>query len=379
MDFYKGGESLAFINGKPIYIRSHIETNPKTLSWKSIKGIAREGVISEFLSVGDILKCNHTRLGPLNWQVLNIGSVWTKDGIEHKNALTIGLTKPYGKFMFSAYEALYRNEGTGLPVGQYCFTLPAGYDEEHGGGKTYNFWLNKGKPLPEDGYLTFWWQEGQDASKVKIRLYAPVTNGVENFIDVVPIYEGSGGTPLSETSGWLNDNIEACRVGGNRYATSAVRQLINSTKDAGEVWTPHSDFDRPPDWALTEPGFLNGIDEDFLNAIQPVKIDIYKYKGSEHIEDKVYLLGFEEVNGVDRCLYNPDGATLDYFKGIEPTNEFYDKRVKTYTDGSMAFWWLRSVNPEPNSSYVSIVNANGSLNYVQPFNRNGVVPVCVIY
>ena len=376
-----GGVELAFINGKRIFIRSEIETTPKQLSWKAIKGITQEGVISEFFRVGDILQCQHARLGPLNWQILDIGSVWTYDGVEHKNALTIGLTKPYGKFMFSAYEAFYRNEGTGLPVGQYSFTLPSGYDEEHGGGKTYNFWLNKGKPLPEDGYLTFWWQEGQDASKVKIRLYGPITNGVENFIDVVPVYEGRGGTPLTETSGWINPNIEACRIGNNRYSTSAIKQLINSTEPAGSVWVPKTDFDRPPDWALTEPGFLNGIEEDFLNAIKPTRIDIHKYpEGQDSIAvDKVRLLGFEEVNGVDRLLDNPDGLTLEYFKGIAPTNEFYDKRVKTYYDGSNAFWWLRSVKPEANSSYIAIVNANGSLNYVQPFNRNGVVPVCVIY
>ena len=59
--------------------------------------------------------------------------------------------------------------------------------------------------------------------------------------------------------------------GSNNYKESAIRQLINSDKAAGSVWTPQTNYDRPPNWNTSKAGFLNGLEADFLSAIGKTK------------------------------------------------------------------------------------------------------------
>ena len=60
--------------------------------------------------------------------------------------------------------------------------------------------------------------------------------------------------------------------GYNRWSHSAIRQWLNSDADAGEWWTSQHIGDTAPAQATTTDGFMKGLDEDFLNVVQPVKV-----------------------------------------------------------------------------------------------------------
>lgn len=81
----------------------------------------------------------------------------------------------------------------------------------------------------------------------------------------------------------------------NNYKESAVREWLNSDKVAGSVWTPATNYDRPPSWVSNKAGFMNGMDADFLAVIgKTTKVtcrnNVTDGGGSDTTKDKFFLL-----------------------------------------------------------------------------------------
>ena len=311
-------------------------------------------------------------------------------GIDHdtpadsqfKHSLTLQLHDLYQNIQFDSTEAIYyaREE---LPAGTYNFTLPAGYDTENGGGKTYQFTITK--PVPAAGQIMFPWAYQQQASATKVSTY--VNANASAVIETVSVQEGSEGTPLGTADGTVSDlnHIHRARYGSNNWAESDLRMRLNSSAAPGETWTRQSKFSRKPSWADTESGWLRGVDPDFLSVLGEVKKvtalnTLTDGGGSKTSTEKIFLLSRSEVYGSFENSVD-EGAAYPYYKNYSDfasKNDGNDtNRIKYQSNGTPYYWWLRVPNTG-NASHVRIVYPTGAIHNGNAGSSYGLAPACCI-
>lgn len=323
----------------------------------------------------------------------------TADGT-HKHTMTLQLHDCFANVQFDGTEALYYCE-TALEPGTYYFTLLAGYDTEYGGGKSYQFELQQ--QVPEGGVLTFSWGYQVQASTVKVRSYASVTEA--SPIETVDVVEGTDGIKLTGCN-----HTHRIRYGSNNWANSAIRQFLNSAEVAGTYWQSKTKFDRPPSWAASQNGFMHGIDPSFasvlgtsckvvnLNTVKTLD-DAGKYvdeddagivtvgsrQGVRIIKDKIFLPSYTEVyfgkqtiddKGTSRSV--SIGRPYSYYKRMAPaaTTAALAERIK-YLSGSARIWWVRSAVPSDAHTVYS-VHTSGAYSITRAHNAHGCAPACNI-
>ena len=174
-----------------------------------------------------------------------------------------------------------------------------------------------------------------------------------------------------------------------------MRQHLNSAKAAGQVWTPQTNFDRPPSWVTSTAGFMHGLDPEFVKICADVDLltalntvcDTSSTEGSagtgyETTVDKYFLPSRPEVfGGSDNTSDKGDAwqyysANSDVPGGSSnPNND--SNRIKVNMSGTPYYWWLRSPYVG-NGSSVRNVNPAGSINGSYALNSHGVAPACVI-
>lgn len=311
-------------------------------------------------------------------------------GIDHdtpadsqfKHSLTLQLHDLYQNIQFDSTEAIYyaREE---LPVGTYNFTLPAGYDTENGGGKTYQFTL--AKPVPAAGQIMFPWAYQQQASATKVSTY--VNANASAAIETVSVQEGSEGTSLGTADGTVSDlnHIHRARYGSNNWAESDLRMRLNSSAAPGGTWTRQSKFSHKPSWADTESGFLRGVDPDFLSVLGEVtKVTALNTLtdggGSKTSTEKIFLLSRSEVYGNFENSVD-EGAAYPYYKNYSDfasKNDGNDtNRIKYQSNGTPYYWWLRT--PSTGSAVlVRYVHPTGAVGNGNANNSYGLAPACCI-
>lgn len=344
-------------------------------SWEDVQKIVRMGLASNTFAIGDQLTCQRGST-TLVWDIIGIDHDTPTDK-NFKHSLTLQLHDCLLSLQYDATEALFYAENE-LPAGTYNFTLLAGYDTTYGGGKTYSFTL--ANPVPAGGVIMFPWGYQKQAADTKISTYGSVTS--TTVIESVAVTEGANGTAL-ETVGECN-HTHRIRYGSNNWMQSAMRQYLNSDAAAGSVWTPKTNFDRPPSWATNTAGFLNGLDADFLAVIGEVdKITTLNTLtdggGSETNAEKFFLLSRSEVyggkeNGIlegDAYPYYSETSDLSAAGTGADTN-----RIK-YRNGAAQYWWLRPPITS-NSGGVRVVYATGGVYYNYAYHSYGVAPACCI-
>lgn len=324
--------------------------------WTSLQMVGGKSVVvnhpvfinGTVISVGDELTL------PYRTYTITFRVVDTKDNVLTLETKSVfGSSSDYKSIQFDGTEALYFAE-EGLIAGIYNFTLPAGYEEAYGGGKTYQFTLTQN--VPAGGCLMFPWGYQVQADTVKISSYASLT--ATTAIESVSVMEGSAGTSLGTADGNtpnMNHVQRACYGSGN-YAQSAIRQWLNSSAALGSVWMPQTKFDRPPTWhTSSDPayaGFMNGLDTDFLAIIEPAIIpcrtngifEVNSLDGTEfainqtyNLTDKFFLLSRPEVYGTWDSTSYKDGELLEFYDGLTQT-----ERIKYDAFGAARHAWLRS-------------------------------------
>ncbi len=91
---------------------------------------------------------------------------------------------------------------------------------------------------------------------------------------------------------------QIAQYGWERYATSAVRQWLNSDKEKGTWWTEQNDYDVAPSQHGTYNGFMRGLPDEFLSIIKPVKVETardYRYPSGAsgtYVYDTTYDMFF---------------------------------------------------------------------------------------
>lgn len=360
-------------------------------TWADIQKIVRLGAAPRYFPVGyEFTTHDSTNDTDIIWRVVGYDTIKAADeALTHSMVLETkcvysNSTGSYISMQFDAPETLYYAE-TGLEAGTYNFTLLAGYDTNYGGGKTYSFTLTQ--PVPAGGVIMFPWGYNQQASETKISTYATQTD--TSPIETVDVTEAAEGTNLGTADGnTLNMNhTHRVRYGSNNYAQSAARQWLSSKEAVGNVWKPQTKFDRPPTWANSRAGFVAGLPEDFLAAVQPAIVpcrtnsvyEVNSLDGKEftisqtyNLQDRFFLLSRPEIYGTWDNAEVKDGDALEYYTGLIDA-----ERIKYDPSGSARTCWLRS--PYPGLAYsVRFVNTSGAFNHNGAFNALAAAPACII-
>ena len=365
------------------FLASLVEAQGGTLkptSWANVQALVRAGLHKNVFAIGDQLVCSKGE-GTLTWDIIGIDHDTPADS-QFTHSLTLQLHDCLSSTMqYDAPEALYY-AASGLSAGTYNFTIQSGYDETYGGGKTYQFTLTQ--DVPVGGQLTFGWANNTQAVNAKITSYSGATSTTQ--IEQVSVTEGNGGTSLGTTDG-TNTNvnhIHRVRFGSNNPLQSALRQFLNSDKSAGNVWTPQTNFDRPPAWAGNTAGFMSDLDSDFLAVIGKVNKTtalntVTDGGGSVTLDDKFFLLSRSEVYGGLENNIN-EGSPYPYYKDYSNLSEAGEtadiNRIK-YRNGTAQLWWLRSPYAVAANS-VRGVSTGGIVSQYSPSGVYGVAPACNI-
>lgn len=259
------------------------------LSEKGIQQIVRAGLAQKFFNYGN-----------------QIEQTWKQDDTEaheydmpmdvvafHDAEDQLGSTGPglwlqshwvLPGIQYDASEAIWACKEV-LPAGIYHFTIGQNWGTHVVAGKTYQFTLET--EIPVGGQIvigtasSFYTWGAPDVAVSTWRVYTfSDPKSVTPLDGPLELSEGSAGTDLgtlgnaakyTDEGGALN-NIQRAAYGYNRWSQSAVRQWMNSDKPAGEWWEPQNPFDRPPQQLATLRGMLAGMDESFLEIVQPVKV-----------------------------------------------------------------------------------------------------------
>ena len=352
----------------------------KPTSWAEIQALVRAGLHKNVFAIGDQLVCSKGE-GTLTWDIIGIDHDTPADS-QFTHSLTLQLHDCLSSTMqYDAPEALYY-AASGLSAGTYNFTIQSGYDETYGGGKTYQFTLTQ--DVPVGGQLAFGWANNTQAVNAKITSYSGATSTTQ--IEQVSVTEGSSGTALGTTDGTsTNVNyIHRVRYGSNNPVQSALRQFLNSSASAGNVWTPQTVFDRPPAWAENTAGFMGDIDSDFLAVIGKTnKVTalntVTDGGGSVTLADKFFLLSKSEIYGGLENNIN-EGSPYPYYKDYSNLSEAGEtadiNRIK-YRNGTAQLWWLRSPYAVAANS-VRGVSTGGIVSQYSSSGVYGIAPACNI-
>lgn len=255
-----------------------------------------------------------------------------EDGLELEDGSTVNgmwLQTVYAHLkgvQFSHQQAFYvSNEG--MTAGTYCI----GFDYTWGDkgyvtkGDYWNFSLTK--DVPAGGKLAGFYG-APDQPQTNWRVYVYSADGKTVLETVSTINKGQEGTLLGVMTAYGDENlngIQQMAYGDNRYATSAIRQYLNSDKPKGEWWTAQTKWDIAPDQLSQIDGYLCGMDPELLSVLKPVKVVTYcntvTATGQKQVKDitydKVTLISLEQMYIEPQAA--GEGEAHEYYKELNGT------------------------------------------------------------
>lgn len=131
------------------------------------------------------------------------------------------------------------------------------------------------------------------------------------------------------------NNLDVLRYGYNRYRDSAYRQWLTSAMPRNYWWESTHLGDVAPSQLSTVDGFALGMDSDFLQVINPVKVQVAANTVTDGgvtdvMYDKFWLPSIEEMYGVPQKA-GVEGEYLPYVKSItgleNPSNDANAGRI----------------------------------------------------
>ena len=352
-------------------------------SWNHTQELVHAGLHNKVFHIRDQLTCQKSS-DNLVWDIIGVDHDTPSDP-QYTRSMTLQLHDQFPTAMqFDAPEAFYYCE-EGLAAGTYYFTIDSTYDPTNNDLSAYQFTLTQS--VPAGGQLTFPWTS-EKASAVKVISFASATS--TTVIERVGVSEGTDGQNLGNLTiaGDFSNNLNAIqrvRYGSNNYKESAIRQWLNSSAAAGSVWKPQTKWDRPPAWAATAAGFMNGMDADFLSAIGKTHIitarnTVCDGGGYDEMDDYFFLLSRREVYMGNEVASVIEGKPYPYYSDYSdlsaPDTVNDSNRIK-YRNGTAQYWWLRTPY-SGNGGNVRTVYTTGALSGNGAYLSNGVAPACNI-
>ena len=300
----------------------------------------------------------------IEWDILDYDhdEVYKADGTRAKHTVTIQTHDCINELQYSARQAAFAFPN-GLAAGTYHFTVGAHPWVAGNVGKVLTFTLSSA--IPAGGQLVFNGVYNQTLVGTTVSVFASATETTAS--ETATMTEGSTGTDLGTILRSKTDtinSIDRALSGSNNCLKSPMHQYLNSDKTAGNVWTPQTVFDRPPIWASTIAGFLNGKSNNFISHIGTTKkttgLSNVDGGGTAVHDEKVFLLSCSEVYAGDEYTGGEGTPYLyykDYSDNPSPSKAADSNRIK-YHAGTATNWWLRSP-VAGNASAVMRVNTSG--------------------
>lgn len=336
-------------------------------SWYSVRQVVEQGLAAKYFKVGDQLACMRES-DKLIWDIVNIAP----DG----TAITLLMHNTMPDLVFSAKQAAFAFPD-GLAAGERHFTVAEQPWVAGDVGKTISFTLTQA--IPAGGQLVL--NNAYSATMIGSTISSFASPTATTATETVTMAEGSGGTDLGSltnagTPASGINSVQRALLGSNNWKDSAQRQMMNSDKPAGSVWTPQTIFDRPPSWASNTAGFLNGLDEDFLSVVSPttyttINNTISDGGGEYTLTDKFFLPSRTEIFGTNELTNYPEGEQFDYYVGATDAD-----RIK-FRAGSARAWRLHTPYIY-HASYVRYVSSSGALVSNGALTALGWAPACRI-
>lgn len=156
--------------------------------------------------------------------------------------------------------------------------------------------------------------------------------------------------------------------GNNRWAYSAVRQLLNSEADTDAWWTAQYEYDAEPSYAAQIPGFM----KDFTTYEKGIVVTKTNKcilpnddgGGTETAQDKFWFPSYYAMG-------------LGVIQPLED-DHIYEKFTDNASRSYQSNYWLRSINGSESPSSVRYVNSGGSAsNYTANSSYSSAVrPFC---
>lgn len=350
-------EQFDEMNANLLRIANSIEGGGDFTGWDGMQRAVRAGLAPSEFPVGSQFTLTHTVFGTRVCEVL--AHDYLKSAHDaNAHTMTCRIKSLLPAIQFDSPEAFFFADEA-IPAGTYHFTISETYSSWTAG--TYQFTL--ANQLPKGGQLCINGDASAAMTSRKVTAYASRTATTAS--ETCDITSGSSGTDLGAFGNGLN-HPQRVSYGSNNYKESAIRQHLNSSAAAGSVWSPQTKFDRPPAWAATLAGFVAGLPAEFLAAVGEVNLpctanNTYESTDSSvtkntayTLHDKFYLLSQNEVFG-SKPITADQSALLTYFVGATNAD-----RIGYLADGSAAYQWLRTPNPDDARS-VRRVTSDGSL------------------
>jgi hypothetical protein len=384
------------------YVAKYMSSAAPT-TFAELRNSSRAGTVENYFAVGDQFVVPHSTLGDLTFDLIGIGQDTPADAAYATNfpsgkPLTLQLHDCLAARQFNGTQCNYKIIDT-IAEGAWCIKLQHP-DVADGVDTYYDF------TVPAGGYAIGGMLRITAANNVNY--YAPTNKTLASPTSNAALTAGEVNTKLGVSpagGAQLSAQNDSSRVksGSNRWAYSSVRQWLNSSAAAGAWWAQYSgDYyslaPSTPTYA-TDPGFLNGMDTDFLAVVGSVTkrtvlavadgatinaadVDI----GANDYEDtteRFFLPSRYEMNGTkeNRVIGN---TIYSYYSaaGAESAS-VQTPRIK-YRSGAAVTWMARGAVPSASaaeSSTLRLVSATGNIANTLTANYNlaGVVPACVIW
>lgn len=275
----------------------------------------------------------------------------------------------------------------GTASANYRVTMPAGYDDKHGGNQSYRF--TPSRTLSAEGQLTLTWPSGQYPQKIQgyatayasqtaYDVYAQALEGGTNLGTIKRYMSGA-----DSTYGPLNHIYRVAGDGGsNNYYQSSLRQWINATT-AKQWWNPGCVFSRL--WSSQSlPGKLYTLNSDMKSVLATPTIpcrtnnvfetgDIdgtpFALDTAYTVRDKMFIPSNAELG--DTTNTPVLGSTWSYF-----TTDAQTKRIRTYNGTATDYWMRRAISSR--SDRVAYVNSAGGMSAQSSTASAGVICACTI-
>ena len=311
-----------------------------TTNLSEIAQLVHDGLAKDLISPGDKInlewqdkengEAKNTYTAP--WHVAHFEDAELADG-ETVPVMDMEwhYTTPFG-VPFDEKEAVYESD-TELAPGTYNITIANNAWLASENGKTYQFTLTEA--LPAKGQLRANAEYNKTWEGATLSAYTSAYHRTKLFD--VTLAEGSEGTNLGTTDGTGDVNhFHRLNLGYNRWATSCLRQWLNSTavrntEGNGNGWyVKQAKWDVMPAIALQKDGFLCGYSDDVLDCMLTTKIytprnTVTDDGGIDVTNDKIFLKSLEQ------WYTAPDGTAnegyWEYWKQVLGLNQ----PMKQYT------------------------------------------------
>lgn len=256
-----------------------------------------------------------------------------EDGLELEDGTTVDgmwLQTVYAHLkgvQFSHQQAFYVT-AEGMVAGTYCIKFDYTWGDKGfvTKGDYWNFTLTK--DVPAGGKLAGCYG-APDIDSKNWRIYVYSADGKTVLETVSSVNKGQDGILLGIMTAYGNDTlngIQQMAYGDNRYATSAMRQYLNSDKQKGEWWTAQTKWDIAPSQYDQIDGYLCGMDSELLAVLKPVKVvtycNIVTTTGQKQVKDitydKVTLISLEQMYAKPQI--EGEGEIHEYYKELNGTS-----------------------------------------------------------